>query len=171
MLYLPKYYFCPKVTFFHGWEVQHALHRVCFSSNATCRFHGGGSPPTAMYGSQLLRLVHRFWEMFLYEVPGNCFTGISPPLFNHNWKTRCLPRSSVTYDRFQEVFEKMLKECRVFGLKRERGEQAEKTPSRMKISLETLEINHSLCPQKTGQKKIRFIFWKDRLGYILEKTS
>jgi len=91
--------------------------------------------------------------MFLYEVPGNCFTGISPPLFNHNWKIRCLPRSSVTYDRFQEVFEKMLKECRVFGLKRERGEQAEKTPSRMKISLETLEINHSLCPQKTGQKK------------------
>lgn len=68
--------------------------------------------------------------------------------------TRYLSRSSVMYDHYQEMFEKMLKECRVFGLKKkEKGEQAEKTPSRMKISLETVEIKHSLCPLKTGQEK------------------
>lgn len=66
-------------------------------------------------------LVHLFLEVVLYEVPGNCFTAVSHLWFTHNWKTRYLfSICSVTCDHLQEMFEKMLKECRMFGLKKKK---------------------------------------------------
>lgn len=44
--------------------MQHALCNVCFSSNPVCRFHGGGSPLTTTYGSQLLHWFTSFWKWF-----------------------------------------------------------------------------------------------------------
>lgn len=99
---------------------------VSFSSNATCRFCGPGFPLTTAYSLELL-FVHLFLEMFLYKVSGNCFKTVSLLCSPITGKRRYLFCRSVTQERLHEMFgEKMLKECRIFGLKNGRKNRHKK---------------------------------------------
>lgn len=73
--------------------------------------------------------------------------------------TRYLSRS-VSCGPFQELFEKMMEECRMFGLRKRDGEQVEKLPSITRISLQTVAIQMFSMPTENRVRKNNVIFWK-----------
>lgn len=74
--------------------------------------------------------------------------------------TRYLSRSSVMYDHYQEMFEKMLKECRVFGLKKKReGRTGRKnTFQNEDFSGDSRNQAFPMPTENRARKKITFIF-------------
>lgn len=159
LINLPKPYFCPKATFFLGWKLQCALLNFCFNSKDASRFHWGLSTHHHVRFAVSL-LVHLFLAMFLYEMSWNCFKTVSPPLFIHNWKNKV---HCVTVQWHMSIFRKCLKKVDRTGdgcSRKEMEKQEKKPSSRMKISLETMEIKHSPCSLKTGQEKNQVHFQK-----------
>lgn len=69
--------------------------------------------------------------------------------------TRYLSHSSVPYDHFQELFEKMMEECRVFGLRKREGRTGRKnTFQNEDLSGDSGNPNITYGHWKQGKKKL-----------------
>lgn len=160
MLYLTKSWFCPKVTFF---QAERCNMQCSTSASAAGSMEVALLPlPQGIFftNSSLLRNVSLWSSRKLLHGFGFLFDEILWISISHllcssiTGNMRYLSWSSVSCGHFQELFEKMMEECRMFGLRQREGRTGRKTSFHNEdFSADSGNLNVPYAHWKQSKKK------------------